>query len=108
MLRNVLSVESLKEDIEHLQSKIADYKSVIDEIKGLDFYEVGIRKVDNQVCHMTYELKQRTYNKLEAQVIATGLPPSIGNVYVLSLQEWKDGYVEYSPKARTILPKRER
>lgn len=95
-------------DLDKIDTLISECQDRLDrlvklraEIKDLRFYEVGIRKSDNAVCFLSYRLE---YN-VQPTVLVTVLPP-FGNPGRITLDEWKNNFVEYSQKARTILPKK--
>jgi hypothetical protein len=101
MMSNTLSVDNLEVMIADLEDRAAKLKELLEKIKPIKMFEVGIRKSDNAVCHFEFELDFGH----KASVMVTVLPPKTSATRI-TLEEWIENYVEYSPKARSILPKR--
>lgn len=97
-------IDELNEMIAHSEKKIAEFKKIKSEIEKLDMYEVGIRKSDNAVFYFEFTLD--TFGPSVFSIKATRMPPGNSQILMLSIVDFQRDFVQYSNKARAILPKR--
>ena len=105
-----ISEDAIVKQINNYKKAIVSLEKVLLELKNLKCYEVGIRKSDNAVVHLSFTLGSRGYMMGDDSFIEVNvhvLPPSGQIPYRITVQEFKDNFVEYSAKARVILPSRD-
>lgn len=102
-----MSSESLLNELDSLisraEDRIKEYKNLKVLIEGLDMYEVGIRKSDNAVFYFEFALE--SFGPGLFNIKATRMPPGNSQILMLSIADFQRDFVQYSNKARAILPK---
>jgi hypothetical protein len=99
MYNEELNDESIDKEIQRYADRIKTLEELKEKIKGVAFYECGIRKRDHKIAHFTFLL-----NGVEAMVEVK--LPQMGESYRIGLEDFANDYVPYSQKTRAILPKR--
>jgi hypothetical protein len=97
------NIDNIDRIIEQLKARIAKAEELRAEIEKLNMFEVGIRKSDNGIVHLNYLLNTEPELRIEVSI----LPPTGQSPFTITLEQFKENYIPYSQKARTILPKRD-
>ena len=107
---NSITAEDIENRIDSYKQAISQLEKTLAEFNSFKQYEVGIRKIDNVVVHIAYHLSNSGMMNMpyQIEIYIHVLPPDGNTSHKITVEEFKNGFVEYSPKARTILPKRER
>lgn len=105
MINTKANIDNIDWLISDLETKIKKAKEVRELITELSMFEVGIRKIDNQAVYVSYTIRNHPYPELDIEI--TVLPPNSMTPYRVTIQEFKEGYIPYSPKARSVLPRRD-
>ena len=98
--------QDVMDDVEIvLKKQLSDIATIREQIKDLNMFEVGIRKRDNAIFYFSYHI-WKNESDIRFQITASRLPPETAHRLDISIEEFKNDYIQYSQKSRAILPKR--
>lgn len=99
MFSDELNDDNIKNALEIAEKRVVALTELREKIKGIKFYECGIRKLDHKICHFFFTL-------VGQDAVVDVRIPSSSESYRIGLDSFSSDYIPYSEKARALLPKR--
>lgn len=96
---SVANIEAEIKRIKALTKKFEDLKALV---AASNLYEVGIRKSDNVLCSFSFKID---YYSAECIVFYNSIGLEKEDKGKITLKEFNEGYMSYSPKIRQLFPR---